>query len=164
MIRTQHKIKNIEEHQNLRSSASDLAAVQNNSWSVEIKQCARLTDQMLSLFCLETVHDIIRFCNHLCIWLDSAGHYVYIETSSPRRPGESATLVSPTYLKPRNNSACKLNFAYHMYGASIGSLAVVIKPVGGVAKVLTNMTGNRGNLWRSASISISSTTDFQVSF
>ena len=61
------------------------------------------------------------------------GHYIYIETSAPRRPGDKARLTSPSY-PAATNSEC-LQFYYHMYGIHIGTLNVrVSKHVGPVVQ------------------------------
>ena len=57
------------------------------------------------------------------------GHYAYIETSSPRKPNDTANLISPT-LDQSGGVGC-LVFWYHMYGADINSLAV-LKKVGDI--------------------------------
>ena len=49
------------------------------------------------------------------------GHYLYIETSAPRRLNDKARLMSPVF--PPTASSC-LRFYYHMNGATIGSLKV----------------------------------------
>ena len=49
---------------------------------------------------------------------------MYIEASAPRKTGDNAILLSPTFAgsaKPR----C-LNFWYHMYGKAIGTLNVYV--------------------------------------
>jgi hypothetical protein len=51
------------------------------------------------------------------------GYYLYIETSSPQKPGQKARIVSPKYAP--SSSVC-LKFHYHMYGASIGTLNVLL--------------------------------------
>ena len=52
------------------------------------------------------------------------GHYMYIETSAPRRPNDKARLSSTTYTKSTNDEC--LQFYYHMYGANIGTLNVKV--------------------------------------
>ena len=49
------------------------------------------------------------------------GHYMYIEASAPRKQGDKARLMSPTYT---DNSAICVQFWYHMYGNGIGTLNV----------------------------------------
>ncbi|KAL9953480.1 hypothetical protein ACROYT_G040903, partial [Oculina patagonica] len=68
-----------------------------------------------------------------------SGNYMYIETSSPRKPGENAKIV----LTVRNSTqhSC-LSFYYHMYGATAGTLNVY----NGNDKVF-NVSGDQGNNW-----------------
>lgn len=54
----------------------------------------------------------------------NAGHYVYIETSAPRQPGDIAWLVSST--RPATSSGC-INFWYNMKGQTIDTLTVYMK-------------------------------------
>ena len=61
---------------------------------------------------------------------------MYIETSSPRKPGENAKLVVTV---PNNRNQSCLSFYYHMYGASAGTLNVY----SGKNKVF-HASGNQG--------------------
>ena len=70
----------------------------------------------------------------------SVGKYVYIETSSPRKPGENAQLVVTV---PKNGKEACLSFYYHMYGATVGTLNVY----SGRTK-LVNISGDQGNYWK----------------
>ncbi|CAH3142232.1 unnamed protein product [Porites lobata] len=76
------------------------------------------------------------------------GYYMYIETSSPRVSGDNAKLRSPS-LKFSGNMC--LGFFYHMYGSNIGSLKVSIN-----SKQVFSRSGNKGNTWLKASVTISS--------
>ena len=67
------------------------------------------------------------------------GKYMYIETSSPRRPGDKAKLV---FTIPNNGEMSCLSFYYHMYGASVGTLNVY----NGNSKVF-NISGQQSNYW-----------------
>ncbi|XP_019645259.1 PREDICTED: uncharacterized protein LOC109486004 [Branchiostoma belcheri] len=51
----------------------------------------------------------------------TVGTYMYIETSSPRQPGDIARLISSPL--PDNATSC-LRFYYHMYGDGVGTLNV----------------------------------------
>ncbi|KAH3729508.1 hypothetical protein DPMN_055480 [Dreissena polymorpha] len=64
---------------------------------------------------------------HLFIKLFSArlGHYVYIETSLPRKPNDTARLLSQS-VPLANNGKC-LKFWYHMYGSDIYKLNIYAK-------------------------------------
>ena len=64
---------------------------------------------------------------------------MYIETSSPRKPGENAKLVLTV---PDNGKQSCLSFYYHMYGAAAGSLNVY----NGNATIF-NVSGDQGNNW-----------------
>ncbi|KAM7428099.1 hypothetical protein ABFA07_020874 [Porites harrisoni] len=68
-----------------------------------------------------------------------SGKYMYIETSSPRRPGDKAKLVVTV---PNNGEASCLSFYYHMYGATVGTLNVY----SGNSKVF-NISGYQSNNW-----------------
>ncbi|XP_022786238.1 uncharacterized protein LOC111326491 isoform X2 [Stylophora pistillata] len=68
-----------------------------------------------------------------------SGNYMYIEASSPRKPGEKAQIMVTA---PNKGKKACLSFYYHMYGASAGSLNVY----NGNDKVF-NASGNQGNRW-----------------
>ena len=71
---------------------------------------------------------------------------MYIETSYPRKKGDKAKLEIPV---SGNAVLACLKFFYHMYGDAMGSLTVF----SGSAVVL-NVSGNQGNYWIQADISI----------
>lgn len=54
------------------------------------------------------------------------GHYMYIETSSPRQLGDIAWLVSEPFPRVTSSGRC-LNFWYNMYGSTIDTLTVYIR-------------------------------------
>ena len=64
---------------------------------------------------------------------------MYIEASSPRKPGEIAKLV---FTVPNSGNQACLSFYYHMYGASAGNLSVY----SGNMKVFS-VSGNQGDNW-----------------
>ena len=64
---------------------------------------------------------------------------MYIEASSPRKPGQKAKLTVAG--RPNGNRSC-LSFYYHMFGNTTGTLNVYI----GDYKVF-NISGNQGNRW-----------------
>lgn len=57
--------------------------------------------------------------------LSGKGWYMYIETSYPRRPNDTAGLVSPT-IQTSSSSVCVL-FWYHMFGPHVNALNVYTK-------------------------------------
>ncbi len=64
---------------------------------------------------------------------------MYIETSSPRKPGENAKLVLTA---PNNGKQSCLSFYYHMYGASAGTLNVYNGNM-----TVFNVSGNQRDNW-----------------
>lgn len=70
------------------------------------------------------------------------GYYMYVEASS----GSSYDLarLESGYMK-QAAATCVMNFWYHMYGNSIGSLYVYIK-VGLVYSKLFELSGNQGEM------------------
>ena len=73
---------------------------------------------------------------------------MYIETSSPRKPGDKARLISeefpPVGLLPR----C-VTFWYHMYGNTVGTLRLISKtgPGNQSETVIWELSGNFGDVW-----------------
>eukprot|EP00058_Branchiostoma_floridae_P026505 XP_002611996.1 hypothetical protein BRAFLDRAFT_86955 [Branchiostoma floridae] len=87
------------------------------------------------------------------------GHYLFIEASSPQEVGHNAILRSPIY-PPRDDGYC-LDFYYHMYGVNVGDLNVYLFTGVRQEDLDWSMTGNQGNQWLRASISINPTSNFQ---
>ena len=71
---------------------------------------------------------------------------MYIEASSPRQRGDNAKLELS--VSGSGAVAC-LNFFYHMYGSSMGTLKVY----SGYSVVLS-LSGNQGSSWRQATRTI----------
>lgn len=88
------------------------------------------------------------------------GYYMYIETSYPRKKGDKARFISPTYA-PVKGGQC-FQFWYHMYGQDIGSLNVYIKTGGNLSNPLWTRSGNRGNVWKVTQVSITASSSFNV--
>ncbi|KAH3887707.1 hypothetical protein DPMN_011726 [Dreissena polymorpha] len=89
----------------------------------------------------------------------ATGHYMYIETSAPRRQGDKARLISKTY--PPINNRC-LTFWYHMYGLNIGQLNVYAGTPTSLGTAIWNLYGNQGNRWLKAQVTVQTSTAFQV--
>nr|QNH72426.1 toxin candidate TRINITY_DN37054_c0_g1_i2 [Pachycerianthus maua] len=82
------------------------------------------------------------------------GSYMYLESSSPLQPGQTARLKT-NWLEPVS-SRC-LQFAYHMYGATTGTLRVkMIDYVSFTQTTLWTLSGDQGNAWHTAKADISS--------
>eukprot|EP00057_Strongylocentrotus_purpuratus_P007164 XP_011661638.1 PREDICTED: MAM and LDL-receptor class A domain-containing protein 1-like [Strongylocentrotus purpuratus] len=85
-----------------------------------------------------------------------SGFYVYIESSSPRLPGEKARLVSTLQNATTSGGRC-LEFYYHMYGATMGALNVnVLDESGSETTIFTKGLRDYGNRWLLSSINIDS--------
>lgn len=72
--------------------------------------------------------------------------YLYIEASSPRRPGDTAILrSSPLVIR----GPTVMTFQYHMLGAGMGSLKVLLREVGSAAapREAWRRTGDQGAEW-----------------
>ncbi|XP_078589527.1 MAM and LDL-receptor class A domain-containing protein 1-like [Branchiostoma floridae x Branchiostoma japonicum] len=94
------------------------------------------------------------------ITFDENGHYMYIDTSSPRVAGDRALLYSPTV-----TTACTmyLRFWYHMYGSAIETLNVYVRTGSSLPAVpVFTRTGEQGNQWLSAEVEISNTGSYHV--
>jgi len=75
------------------------------------------------------------------------GTYMYIETSTPRVPGDSAILISPA-IDISSLSAAEISVYTHMFGASIGMLNIDVSGDGG--STFTNIlskSGDQGDQW-----------------
>ncbi|XP_062406258.1 MAM domain-containing glycosylphosphatidylinositol anchor protein 2-like [Sardina pilchardus] len=102
------------------------------------------------------------------------GFYMYIETSRPRKLGDKARLVSPVFnVAPKtpygltNPPTYCFSFFYHMYGKHIGTLNAFLKQKGQSASAespVWTLTGNQGDRWRQAKVSVHPTASFQVAF
>ena len=84
------------------------------------------------------------------------GHFFYIETSSPRQPGDVALLESPDY--PASNENQCFAFYYHMLGNHIGELNVYIKQ-GLDNDLVWSKNDTQGNVWHKAQIQLSPMVD-----
>lgn len=93
---------------------------------------------------------------------------MYIEASA-KNPNDTARLISPVYTA-QDNLTC-LVFWYHMYGVSMGSLLVYLRPVSrrdwtfDSNDALWRRVGDHGPRWLRGFIDLSSMKgDFQVIF
>jgi len=81
--------------------------------------------------------------------------YAYTESSFPNHPSKAAHLLSPC-IDLTGQSTIVMNFWYHMYGATIGTLAVEASNNGGASwTTLFVRTGDQGNVWSPASVNLS---------
>jgi hypothetical protein len=90
------------------------------------------------------------------------GHYIYIETSSPRKRGDRALLYSPVF-QTSNSGLCRMRFFYHMYGVNVNSLNIYTEQFElGPMVIAWNMTGQQGDSWNRADIPLTSEAPFRV--
>ena len=54
---------------------------------------------------------------------------MFIETSSPRHPGDVAMLVSQVFSPTTSRGRC-ITFWYDMYGRTVDTLSIVVQPQG----------------------------------
>lgn len=88
--------------------------------------------------------------------------YAYIESSSPNYPSKTAILSGPCF-NLTGVSSPTFAFRYHMYGASTGSLFLEASTNNGSSWTsLWSASGDKGNTWLSASVSLSAYTGGNV--
>ena len=80
------------------------------------------------------------------------GYYIYIEASRPRSPNHEAKLQTPS-LRP--GQYC-VQFAYHMFGTAVGSLAVLSREGSNGERIRWMKNGNQQNRWHRASFQFNS--------
>ena len=87
---------------------------------------------------------------------------MFIETSAPRVIGHRAVLQSNLF--SNSNGINCMNFWYHMYGSTIGTLNVWVQPQGnGTAVQLWSLSGQQGNTWKQGTVPIpTQTTSYMV--
>ena len=74
--------------------------------------------------------------------------------------GAKAKLLSRTF--PATGGRC-LTFWYHMYGEGMGQLNVYIKPVTGSLRNVWSLSGDQGDEWKMAQVTlISDSSEYQV--
>ena len=83
------------------------------------------------------------------------GHYMYIEASAPSNSCANtvANLISPCF-DFSGGKAHRLNFAYHMFGAQMGTLSVDVYDSSKWITDVWSKKGDQGTSWHSASISL----------
>ena len=121
---------------------------------------------LVLLCCRSVTHSILNTtpCNQLSSHINIAAKYLYIETSSPRRPGDVARLQSPVSY---NRSYCFI-FWYHMFGSSIQTLDIYAQGASDYKQLKWTMSGNQGNRWHKADVdfditNITAGTSYKVS-
>ncbi len=90
------------------------------------------------------------------------GNYIYLEATVPCI-NITANLLSPCMdLATINNPL--LTFAYHMFGANMGTLRLDVLANGAWTNNIWSMTGNKGNTWLTAAINLAPWAGQKVNF
>ncbi|XP_020298274.1 MAM and LDL-receptor class A domain-containing protein 1-like isoform X2 [Pseudomyrmex gracilis] len=97
----------------------------------------------------------------------TAGGYAFIDSSFPRRPGDTAKLLSSTFSMTSADSPMCMHFWFHMFGSGVGYLKLFIRHFRSSDNQLQEiwgLSGNAGNAWFMSQVTISSLDDFQLVF
>ncbi|XP_022809605.1 MAM and LDL-receptor class A domain-containing protein 1-like [Stylophora pistillata] len=87
-----------------------------------------------------------------------SGYYIYIETSRPRKMGDTARLTSP-WLRGLH---CMM-FYYYMYGSSMGCVVMYIRrQAADRLQPLWFKSKNQGKGWKQGQVSINDTSSYQI--
>ena len=94
-----------------------------------------------------------------------AGHYMFSENFNSQNQDKKARLISPTYRR-REGGVC-LSWWYNMYskdgGGDVGIFNVYLRKNSVLeSEPLWTLTRTQGNLWRTASITVQSLSEFEV--
>lgn len=80
------------------------------------------------------------------------GYYLFIESSAPRKPGDSAVIQSQSI--PVNNAYCFV-FWYNMHGQNVGTLNISRLIQGDTGKsIMWTKSGDQGNTWRQGAVDV----------
>ncbi|XP_071956932.1 MAM and LDL-receptor class A domain-containing protein 1-like [Antedon mediterranea] len=91
----------------------------------------------------------------------SAGHYMYIESSSPRTFGDKALIRSLEY--PSTYGQC-LRFWYHMTGDNMGALKVYAEMLGDKGTAIWSRTFASPDFWRLTEVSVVAQYPYRIVF
>ncbi|XP_065179170.1 uncharacterized protein LOC135809689 [Sycon ciliatum] len=93
------------------------------------------------------------------------GHFLRVD--SLRHKNSRSVFQSPEYRPTSQTGLCNVSFAYHMKGAGIGSLSLLVRngPAGGKQMVTAwSRSGPQGDDWLTATVPVSSSTAYQLQF
>ena len=95
----------------------------------------------------------------------AGSYYMYIEASSPNYPSKVAMLQSPCF-NTTSLQQPEVTFAYHMYGAAMGSLYLDVSTDDGQTwtQGIWSASGDQGDSWQYARVPISAYSGSQVLF
>lgn len=89
-------------------------------------------------------------------------YYMYVESSSPNYPSKEFLFQSPEF--DLGSTPREIMFDYHMYGSNMGTLELQISTDETNWTNLWSLSGDQGNQWSSATISLASYTNQNVFF
>lgn len=97
----------------------------------------------------------------------TAGGYAFIDSSFPRRPGDTAKLISSNFPATSADVPMCMHFWFHMFGSGVGYLKLFLRHFrssNGQPPEIWGLSGNAGNAWFMSQVTISSLDDFQLIF
>ncbi|XP_047354869.1 MAM and LDL-receptor class A domain-containing protein 1-like [Vespa velutina] len=97
----------------------------------------------------------------------TAGGYAYIDSRFPRRPGDTARLISSSFPATNSDAPICIHFWFHMFGTGIGNLKLYLRhfrDLDAVLQEIWGLSGNAGNAWYMSQITIGSLDDYQLIF
>jgi subtilisin family serine protease len=86
---------------------------------------------------------------------DEGTYYIFVESSSPNYPSKVGIINSPC-IDLSSETTANFNFAYHMYGSSMGTIELQASTDGTSWTTLWTKSGDQGNSWYNATVSLSS--------
>ena len=93
----------------------------------------------------------------------SQGHFLFLETSLPRQPNDTARIISPVFAPVTTSAQCRFRFWYHMYGMDVASLNVYTRTyVDGPLTQIWSQHGEIGDQWLRANVTLQSSLPFQI--
>ncbi|CAF1046788.1 unnamed protein product [Didymodactylos carnosus] len=92
----------------------------------------------------------------------SKGYFLFLETSAPHKPNDTARVISPVFA-PTTDGSCQFRFWYHMYGVDINALNIYTRTtVGGPMTLRWSKSGSKGDEWLRAKVGLMSPESFEV--
>lgn len=92
----------------------------------------------------------------------SQGHFLFLETSAPRKPDDRARVISSVFA-PTTGQDCHIRFWYHMYGMDVAQINVYTRTyTGGPLTQVWHQNGEKGDEWLRTKIVLQVNQPFQV--
>ena len=92
--------------------------------------------------------------------MSSTGHYIYIESSLPRRPNQIARIISPIIVGSKEKIC--IQYFVHMKGEGIGNLNLYWQSGTNEEQLLSTLIGEQGDGWRAQTAELELDKQFQV--